>query len=407
MVINMVSANTKRLIFWGLLAAILLAGIAYSLSPRPITVDLISVTQGELIVTVDEEGKTRVRDIYLLSAPVTGRLRRVQVDVGDVTAFDETVIAEIEPIDPDFLDHRSEAQAEAEILAAQSALELARAEVSQAQAELEFANTEVERARQLVQDKTISRRELDEAERLFKTRRAVLAKAQAALQVRNYELERVRALLLSPKDTQAEHNICECIHLKAPVDGRILHRYHESEGVVSAGEPLVTIGDPEDLEIIVELHSSQAVKVETGQQVIIENWGGEQILDGRVRRIEPVGFTKTSALGIEEQRVNVIIDFGSPYEIWQRLGHGYQLDVRIVLWRNENVLTLPLTALFRDGDDWAVFINVGGVAQKREVTLGQKNGLEAEITDGLKPGESVVMHPSDRVEDGVRIEPRV
>ena len=195
----MVSSNTKRLIFWGLLVAILLAGIAYSLSPRPVTVDLVSVERGELVVTVDEEGKTRVRDIYRLSAPVTGRLRRVQVDVGDIAAFDETVIAEIEPIDPGFLDHRSEAQAEAEILAAQSALELARAEVSQAQAELEFASSEVERARQLVQDKTISRRELDEAERLFKTRRAVLAKAQAALQVRNYELERVRALLLSPK----------------------------------------------------------------------------------------------------------------------------------------------------------------------------------------------------------------
>ena len=191
------------------------------------------------------------------------------------------------------------------------------------------------------------------------------------------------------------------------MDGRILHRYHQSEGVVEAGEPLVTIGDPEDLEIIVELHSSQAVKVIAGQQVMIENWGGKQNLQGQVRRIEPVGFTKTSALGIEEQRVNVIIDFDSPYEMWQRLGHGYQLDVRIVLWRNDNVLTLPLTALFRDGEAWAVFVNVDGRAQKREVILGQKNGLEAEITDGLKPGDSVVMHPGDRVVDGVRIESRV
>lgn len=399
----MINAETKRIILWGILGIVLLAGVTYSLWPRPITVDLLPVARGELVVTVDEEGKTRVRDVYVLSAPVTGRLRRIQVDVGDAATFAETVMAEIEPIDPDFLDPRSEAQAEAQILAAQSARELAKAEVSQAQAELDFARTELQRARELLENKTISQRELDNAEREFKTGRAALAKAQAALQVRNYELERVRALLLSPKDTQDAHGDCECISLKAPVDGRILHMYHESEGVVSAGEPLISIGDPRDLEIIVELHSSEAVKVEPGQPVLIENWGGPRALEGRVRRIEPVGFTKVSALGIEEQRVNVIIDFLSPYELWSRLGHGYQLDVRIVLWENDNVLRLPLTALFRDGDTWAVFVSNNGLVEKRRVTLGQRNGLEAEVLEGLEPGELVVMHPSDRIVSGVRV----
>ncbi len=402
----MLKANSKRLIVWSGLALVLVAGVIYSLWPRPVTVDIMPAAKGELIVTVDEEGKTRVRDVYELSAPVTGRLRRIQVDVGDATTYNDTVIAEIEPIDPEFLDPRSEAQAEAEIRAAQSAQELAKAEVNQAQAELDFANAELDRARELASNNTISQRELDQAERLFKTQRAALAKTQAALQVRNYEYERVRALLMSPRDTQAAHGNCECIHLRAPVDGRILHMYHESEGVVSAGEPLITLGDPKDLEIIVELHSSQAVKVQPGQRVLIENWGGNETLEGRVRRIEPVGFTKVSALGIEEQRVNVIIDFNSPYELWQRLGHGYQLDVRIVLWKSDNVLKLPLTALFRDGDNWAVFVNNDGVAEKRQVALGQKNGLEAEIISGLEEGERIVIYPSDRVVNGVGIASR-
>jgi len=395
------SALNKRLIFWGLLAALLIAGIAYSLLPQAIVVELLTVKPGELQVTVDEEGKTRVRDVYILSAPVTGRLRRIQVDVGDVASFADTVIAEIEPIDPDFLDPRSEAQAEAEVRAAQSAADLTEAEVSEARAELVFADTEVKRARELVRNNIIAQRELDDAERLFKTRRAALAKTQAALQVRHYEWERARARLLSPKDTQAAHGHCECIILKAPIDGRILHKYHESEGVVSAGEPLLTLGDPKDLEIIVELHSSQAVKVEPGQRVIIENWGGDQPLAGRVRYVEPVGFTKVSALGIEEQRVNIIIDLSSPYTAWQRLGHGYQLDVRIVLWQQDDVITLPLTSLFRDGEHWAVFVNHQGKAQKRQVKLGQKSDLQAQVLSGLKVGESVVVYPSNRMVDGV------
>ncbi|MEJ2444416.1 MAG: HlyD family efflux transporter periplasmic adaptor subunit [Exilibacterium sp.] len=408
--LKITQVKTKRMVIWGAVGTLLVLGLVYSFWPRPIAVDLARVERGELRVSVEEEGKTRVRDVYILSAPVSGRLRRIKVNVGDPTTFGETLIAEIEPADSQFLDPRSEVQAEAEIQSAQAAMELARADVNRVQAELDFARAELTRAKGLIKDKTISQRELDEAERAFKTQRAALAQAQAALQVRSYELERARALLLSPAQAQQSHGNCECIRLSAPVGGRVLHLYRESEAVVASGEALVSIGDPSDLEIIVELHSSQAVKVKAGQEVIIENWGGDESLQGRVRRVEPVGFTKISALGIEEQRVNVIIDFTSPHEQWQRLGHAYQLDVRILLWKNADVLKLPLIALFRDTTDddsytgnWAVFVNDSGRARKRRVELGHRNDLEAEVLSGVQEGDLVVLHPSDQVVDGVSI----
>jgi len=190
------------------------------------------------------------------------------------------------------------------------------------------------------------------------------------------------------------------------VDGRILKILHKSEGVVAAGEPLVEIGDPANLEIVADLLSSDAVKVEPGQRVIIDNWGGEETLEGVVERVEPFGFTKVSALGIEEQRVNIIIDFTSPKEKWSRIAHGFQVDVRIVLWEGKDVLKLPLTALFRNGEQWAVFLDNSGIASKREVKIGRRTGLEAEILGGLKPGERIVVHPSDKIAEDVRIEAR-
>ncbi|MEW8487932.1 MAG: HlyD family efflux transporter periplasmic adaptor subunit, partial [Candidatus Thiodiazotropha sp.] len=199
---------------------------------------------------------------------------------------------------------------------------------------------------------------------------------------------------------------CPCVPIRSPVDGRILKILHKSEGVVAAGEPLVEIGDPTDLEIVADLLSSDAVKVEQGQRVIIENWGGDKPLEGAVRRVEPFGFTKISALGIEEQRVNVIIDFTSPKEAWSRIAHGYQVDVRIVLWQGSGVLKLPLTALFRDSDEWAVFLEVEGKASKRLVTLGRRTGLEAEILSGISAGERVVVHPGDKIAEGIDIEAR-
>jgi len=400
------NATLRRAVIWGALGVALIVGLVIAFRPRPVPVDLHKLARGPLVVTVDEEGETRVRDIFVLSAPVAGRALRIEAEAGDPVVANTTVVAEVQPIDPEFLDTRTEAQAQADLRAAESAEALSQAELAEAQAEFDFARTELDRARALVVEGTISQRDLDDAERLHETRRAAVQTALAALQVRRFELERAKAQLLSPAETRDRPGDCECVPLVAPVDGCVLRVLHESEGVVEAGQPLVEIGDPRDLEIVSDLLSAEAVKIVPGQRVIIDDWGGEPPLAGRVRRVEPFGFTKISALGIEEQRVNVIIDFTSAVADRARLGHGYQVEVRIVLWEGDDLLTVPLTALFREGDDWAVFVDEHGRAQLKVVTLGQRTGLEAEIVDGLEVGDEVVIHPSERVEQGVRITSR-
>ena len=400
------TVTTRRMMLWGAPGLVLLAALVYTFIPQPVPVDLVEARRGELVTTIDEEGETRVRDIYVLSAPVAGRALRIEAEAGDKVIAGETVVAEIEPIDPAFLDPRSEAQALADINAAESARQLTLARVDSAKAELEFAESELQRARRLVSDDLISEHALDEAERGFKTRKAELATARAALQVSSFELERARAQLVSPTETHERHVRCKCVPIHAPVNGSILRVLHESEGVVTAGEPLVEIGDPGDLEIVTDLLSTDAVRALAGQRAIIERWGGEQVLEGRVRRVEPFGFTKVSALGIEEQRVNVIIDITSPPESWAQLGHGYQLETRIVLGELEDALKLPLTALFRDGVHWAVYIEDDGRAQLRHVEIGERSQLEASIQQGLQAGERVIEHPGNRIADGVRITAR-
>jgi HlyD family secretion protein len=400
-----VTPMLRRLIFWGALAAMLVASLVFAFRPQPVAVDLTTIARGGLEITAGDEGETRIHDIYVLSAPVAGQMQRIDTHVGDPVVALETVIASIEPIDPDFLDPRSEAQAQADIRAADAAEALARAEVEQAEAELDFARTELERARKLIQENTISQRDLDEAERSFRTRRAALATALAGLNVAAFQLERAKAQMLSPVQTQNAKGDCACVDIMAPVDGQILRIVQQSAGVVAQGAPLVEIGDPTKLEIVVDLLSSDAVKVRSGQRVIIEAWGGEP-LEGRVRLVEPFGYTKVSALGIEEQRVNVIVDFVSPMETRARLAHGYQVDTRIILAAHEDVLTLPITALFRDGDAWAVFAEVENRAQLRIVTIGPRNATDALVVDGVHEGDRVVLHPSDRVLDGVRITDR-
>jgi HlyD family secretion protein len=378
-------------------------GVISMLIPRPVSVDLFTVDAGQMIVTVDEEAETRVHDIFVLSAPVTGTMKRIEVEVGDPVIANETILAHIEPSSPTFLDTRSEAQAEAAVRAADSALALAQAEVDQALAELDFAEANHNRARELISDGTISRRDADEAERAYKTSRAAVATAQAALQMRTFELERAQAQLLSPTQVPPDAGECACIDLTAPIDGRVLTIANQSERVVVPGEALLEIGDARDLEVVADYLSTDAVKIEAGLAVVIDNWGGQGSLEGVVRLVEPFGYTKISALGIEEQRVNVIIDIASPERQWAKLGHGYQVETRVVLWESDDALMIPLTALFRSGDDWAAFVQEDGRASLRVVQLGRRNGLVAEIVDGLQAGERVVLHPSDRVLDGVKV----
>ena len=399
-------ASRRRLLLWAALGLLVLIGLGVAFRPPSVPVDVLEVSPGPLVVTLGDEGETRVRDVFVLSAPVAGRLRRITLDAGDPVTAGETVVAEIEPVDPEFLDPRSEAQARAAIRAAESAEQAARAQVEEAAAELEFAENELVRMRDLFADGTVSVRDLDQAERANKASRAAYAAANAALQVRRFELERARAQLVSPAAAREGRDMCECVSLTAPVDGQVLRVIRESEGVVAAAEPLVEIGDAGDLEIVADLLSTDAVRAAPGQRVLIEDWGGPTPLEGVVRRIEPFGFTKVSALGIEEQRVNVIIDITSPDESWARLGHGYQVEVQVVLWEQDDIITVPLTALFRNGTQWAVFVDDDGIASMRGVEIGERNGIDAQIISGLNAGETVVLHPSDRVADGVRITPR-
>ena len=397
------TAAHKRIMIWFVLGAILATSLLLLFWPRAVAVDLAAVTPGSLVVTIDEEGETRVRDTFVLSAPVAGRMSRIDAEVGDAVIARKTIIAKFEPIDPVLLDVRSLAQARAGVRAAEATEKLVLANLSQAQAEFEFADAELARAHQLRKEKMISIHEVDIAIRNAKTTHAALDTTAAALTVSRHDLERVRAQLLSPTDERVDHDQQAIVTVLAPINGQILRLLRESEGIVAAGEPLVEIGDTDDLEIIVDLLSTDAVQVRPDQRVIINHWGGSGELKGKVRRVEPFAVTKVSALGIEEKRVNVIIDLISPAEQRLGLGHGFQLEVRIVLSEDDSTLTVPLTALFRDGDQWAVYVESRGRAVQRTVSLGRQTSLEAEITKGIESGEHIVLYPSDRVSNNTRI----
>ncbi|WP_395339410.1 efflux RND transporter periplasmic adaptor subunit [Ningiella sp. W23] len=402
----MMNKRHSRIVLWLAIALVLLLAIGYSFRPTTVLTDIQQVSKNDLVISVTEEGRTRIHDTYVLSAPVTGNLRRIESEVGDEVTLSDTVVAIIEPIDPAFLDPRTEAQAKADVEATASSQTLAQAQVEQVEAELEFALTELNRMRELRVNNSVSQRELDTAERVYKTTRAELATAQAALQMRVFEHERAKAQLMSPAADQAPVPECDCINITSPVDGKVLTILNKSEGVVQAGTPLVEIGNPRQLEIVVELLSFDAVNVEIGQRAIISNWGGQSDLEGVVSHVEPIGFKKISALGIEEQRVNVIIDFTSDYEQHARLGHGYQVDVTIVLNEIKDVLTLPISALFRENQDWAIYAVVDGEVEKRIVELGQRNNFHAELLSGLEQDESFILHPNDQTVDGAKVKQR-
>lgn len=396
-------ANQQRIVFWSVMFFGLCVGLIIAFWPRPKLVDLVTVERSSLQVTITDEGNTRIHDIYTLSSPINGRLRRIDYDVGDKVVAGQSMIVEIEPVDAAFLDPRSEALAEADLQAAQSARELARETVKQAEAELEFASAELKRIQELRLQGTTSQRELDSAQRNFKTTKAALATAHAALQVRNFELQRVEALLRPPSQSRVNSELCDCMTILAPISGTVLKVITKSEGVVLAGAPLIEIGNPKDLEIVVELLSVDAVKVVEGMPVIIDNWGGDQPLQGRVKRVEPFGFTKFSALGIEEQRVNVLIELLSPHEQWQRLGHGYQLDASIVLWQQDNVLTLPVTSLYRKREKWMLLAVVDGEIEEREIQIGRQNSHFAQVISGVDEGEFIIKFPSDQLYPGLQV----
>ncbi|MCB1035712.1 MAG: HlyD family efflux transporter periplasmic adaptor subunit, partial [Acidobacteria bacterium] len=369
--------NVKRLLPW-ILGLLILAAIAAALRPRPLPVDLAAVSRGPLQVTLSEEGETRVKDRFVISAPLAGRVLRIDFEPGDAVQAGETVLATFEPTAPNLLDARSRQEAEARVRAAQASVGRAQADLKRAESEVAYWQTESQRIARLAADGIVSQGDEDQAELELSTRQDARAAAAFAVETARHQLEVARAALrytsaAGKKGGEAP----EAIELTSPIDGSVLRRLRESEAVVAAGEPLLEVGDPAQLEIVADFLSRDAVSIRPGQRVILDEWGGEKPLEGVVRRVEPAGFLKISALGVEEQRVNVIVDFKDPRERWQTLGDGYRVLVEVVLWEGENVLQVPVSALFRQGDDWAAFVLEGGRAHQVKVEIGQRNGLEA------------------------------
>lgn len=395
-------------------AAVVIVGafMLYAFWPRALSVDIGAAARGPMMVTIDEEAKTRVRDAYVVSAPVAGRLLRVEVEPGDEVSEGETIVARLTPATPSVLDVRTEEQARAAVEAAEAALTLARAEMRRADADAELAETDLERTRTLRESGTVSKAALDRAENVAHAAGAALDTARAAVSMRQAELDNARAMLMTPmeaerKATGTNPHPQVSLPLRAPISGRILRVMQESETVLAAGAPILEIGDPlGDLEIVAELLSTDAVKIAPGDRVIIEKWGGDESLEGRVEKIEPWGFTKYSALGVEEQRVNAVITFSGPQDARRRLGHGFRVEARIVIWENEDALAIPSSAAFRQDGQWAVFAVQGGRARLRVIEIGRNNGVDMEVAGGLNEGDAIILYPGNRISDGARVKQR-
>jgi HlyD family secretion protein len=381
-------------------------GLYYLLRDDPIPVDLHMAKRAPLTVTIDEEGVTEIRNIFKVSAPITGRIKRSPLVVGDPVRQGKTIVASLEPLIPAFLDIRTRRILDARASAANAAVDLPHATVARATADLEFRNKELQRAEKLIKRKTVSQHHYDEAVMAQKTSTAALNTAIAQLSMRQRELESARAQLIEPSsDLGADQASC-CIRVYAPVSGRVIRIVTESETVVQSGAPLLELGDPADLEIAVDLLSIDAVRVQEGAKAEIVSWGGAKRLHAVVSRIEPTGFKKVSALGIEEQRVKVRLAIEEPFEQRLRLGHDYRVYVRIIEWTGDKVLSVPLSALFRQGDAWTVFLVNDGISMLRTVVVGRKNSQHAQITKGLTEGDRVILHPNDRIREGTRVTER-
>lgn len=376
--------------------------LAYGFWPTPIDVDVVESTRGPLLVTICDDGETRIKEKYVVSSPLDGKLLRLELHPGDQVTRGNTVIARVEPVDPTLLDARAVAQIEARVRAAEATKSQAQALLDQRREALERARHEFERVQELIRSKAVSEAEFDNADHQFRIAEADLRSAEFGIQVAAFELELAKAAMVRAHDQGSPGNH-EAFEIPAPIDGTVLRLLHEDAGVIAAGAPLVELGDPREMEMKIELLSTDAVRVRPGHDIRVEYWGGNQKLEGKVRLVEPSAFLKVSALGVEEKRVNVIADFTSPYAERASLGDGFRLEACILVARIENAIKVPSGVLFRDGPSWCVFRIVNGRAQQVEVTLGQSNEDETEILDGLAVGERLILYPTDKVKPQVRV----
>lgn len=381
-----------------ILLTLVIAGLfVIALLPSPVRVEVARAGRGPLRVTVDEDGEARAHDRFIIAAPVAGRLVRVELHDGDKVSRGE-VVASINPLP---LDEREREEVIARVQAAESLKREADERVAHARADYEQARRERERAERLARDGLVSTQSLEQARNTEATSGNEVEAAKYNAEAAASQVKVARAGLVA---VEAERdNRTRVVKLVSPVSGRVLRVIEKSERVVTAGTPLIAVGDPGNLEVVVDLLSTNAVKVKAGMPVLLEGWGGEQEIRGRVRVVEASAFTKVSALGIEEQRVNIIADFVDPPG---PLGDGYRLEARVIIWEGEKVLKVPLSALFGHADGWSVFIVEDGRARRRDVEMGHRSQFEAEIVRGLEEGMAVILHPSNQIEDGAAVEAR-
>jgi HlyD family secretion protein len=381
---------------WILLALGATAVAVRAARPKPTPVQLGSVTRGALRVTVDEEGRARVADRYLVTAPRAGYLSRIAVRPGDRVARGAT-LARLEPMPEPLMGARDRAATEARARAAEDGARQARANVDRVRTALEYSRRRATRTRELASRGAMSQVELEQSEGEQRSLEAELATAQAAVRVAGHEVEVARAAL------GGQTRGADATEALAPVTGVVLRVAQQSEGPVTPGLPLIEIGDPSAFEIVVAVLTADAVRVRERAAVTIEGWGGAQALSGRVRRVEPSAFTRVSALGVEEQRVNVLVDITDPRERWSALNDGYRVAARISLWEGQNVLRVPSSALFRRGERWSSFVVRAGVARVTDVEVGERAGAEVQALRGLAEGDRVILHPSDKITDGTQV----
>lgn len=391
----------RRLLPWALGIGIL-ALVGWGLKPKPIEIETGVVARGPLTVRVSEEAKTRIRNRYVVAAPVAGKMRRVPLKPGDEVKAGETLLTAIEPMATPLLDPRARVQAEAVVSMKEAARKQAVQGLDAQQAALKMAEADRDRIRAVQRAGTVSETDRDRAEGDASIKASEVRASQFALQVLDYELAQARAALERP-DASTAGNLVE---VKSPVSGRVLKVMQESETVVSPGQAILEVGDPADLEIEAEILSRDAVTIHPGDSVSIEQWGGDSPLKGRVRRVEPAGFTKISALGVEEQRVIVLSDLIEPPAEATSLGDRYRVEVRVAVWHTDDVPVIPSGALFRVGNAWKTFLYQNGTAKLVSVEAGHSDGRLTEVLSGLSPGDEVLLHPPDTVKAGSSVRKR-
>lgn len=393
-----------RALFWGLIGVAAMVVIAMALRPQPVWVDAATATRQPLEVTIVEEGRTRVQDRYVVSAPVAGYLRRIELEVGERVEQGQ-LLTRLEPLRSEALDPRSRAEAQARVAAAQASLAAAEQQVAAAEADDRLASQELLRIRQLAEKQLVSVEVLQQTEAAATRAAAALRSSRFGVDVARHELQAAR-MRVSVSAASGQSSSSDLVDILAPVSGAVLQRLRQSEGVVSPGQALLELGDPAALEVVVDVQSFDAVQIQPGTEVRLTGWGGEPLM-ALVRTVEPVGFTRVSALGVEEQRVRVVLGMTSPREQWALLGDGYRVDAHFILWRSDDVLVVPESALFRRGGDSFVFVIDGDVVAQRAVSSGRGDGFRISIVEGLSEGEQVVRHPDNSLSDGVRVRSRL